>query len=102
LGLGIASALAARLVGCTLLVTEPPQHCQLSYVLRSHHLSTAQARLVGAFNLSNDELYRREQGRQQLHKLPHPKLHHLKFAKELGPRHMPLQPHELRVLRRYP
>jgi hypothetical protein len=58
------------------------------------------ARLVDAFDLSNDELYRREQGKQQLHKLPHPKLPHLKFAKELGPRHMPLQPHELRLLRR--
>ena len=34
-------------------------------------------RMVEAFNLSNDEAYRREQGRQQLHKLPNPKLRHL-------------------------
>ena len=67
---------------------------------RTLRASALAARLVEAFNLSNDELYRREQGRQQLHKLPHPKLHHLKFAKELKPHHMPLQPHELRVLRR--
>ena len=58
------------------------------------------SRLVDSFNLSQDDQYRKEAGRRQLNKLPNPKLKHMSFAYALGPRPLPLQPEELRVLRR--